>query len=263
MLEILVKTSYQTQITHPDDLTLDDPVSYGSGFMVHYKGVPFFITADHNIHLDDYSSEIPRRTGINYRTSIFTNFNPDIDTISTIVTPLDEFYSMTRFNLKKPQDAFELIDVAICILKEINFKYPFLTGEVRFKDFTVPAGEVKFSLREESFGVPSKDETYIIFGMVRPAMNGISLIRKGTVKENLKFIIKTGDYYLLNTPELITDYEDWAGLSGSPVFSSEGKCIGVLCSVNEDSNSVWVLPMDKIRFFMDHIIKLENLKLII
>lgn len=64
---------------------------------------------------------------------------------------------------------------------------------------------------------------------------------------------------LLNTTEDILDYDDWAGLSGSPVLNQEGKCIGVLCSVNEGTKSVFVKPFSKIRPLLDTIILQEEM----
>ena len=52
LFEILVKTSYLIQITEPDNL--ENLVSFGSGFIVEYDENKFFVTADHNLHFDDY-----------------------------------------------------------------------------------------------------------------------------------------------------------------------------------------------------------------
>ena len=65
---------------------------------------------------------------------------------------------------------------------------------------------------------------------------------------------------LLNTESPISDYEDWAGLSGSPVLNQEGKCIGVLCSVIEGTQSVFVKPLKKITPFLDTMIIQEKLQ---
>ena len=128
LCEVLVKTTYQTQITHPDDKNCEKPVGYGSGFIVKYKDISFFITADHVVHVDDYKLE-NIRTGTDYVVSIFNNVSPEADKISTVITPLGGFYFMERFNLEKPKEKPELIDVSVCIMKPINFQYPFLTDE--------------------------------------------------------------------------------------------------------------------------------------
>ncbi len=94
---------------------------------------------------------------------------------------------------------------------------------------------------------------------IRTEIKGIKPEKKDTLKEELKYIDKSGDYYLLNTPEIIEDYEDWAGLSGSPVLSETGECIGVLCAVTEKSKSIWVMPTNKIKLLMDVAINQEEI----
>ena len=54
--EILVKTSYLTQITEPEDKALENPIGFASGFIVEYENDKFFITADHIVHFDDFVS---------------------------------------------------------------------------------------------------------------------------------------------------------------------------------------------------------------
>ncbi len=257
LCEVLVKTAYQTQMTHPSDKNCEKPIGFGSGFMVEYNQKVFFVTADHVVHPDDYDCN--ERTGTDYVVSIFNNVRPETDFLSTIVTPLGGFYYMDRFDLKKPDDALELFDVSVCIMKEKHFQYRFLTDEVRFNDFTVNAGEPKFRIPSELFAEPSKDKMYFVYGKIRTELKGIILHRLDTLKEELKYIDKVGDYYLLNTPDVISDYEDWAGLSGSPVLNDTGECIGVLCAVTKNTNSIWVMPISMVKMLMDIAINQEEL----
>ena len=81
LCEVLVKTTYQTQITHPTDNKCDNPVGYGSGFMVNYMQKIFFITADHVVHPDDYDCK--ERTGTDYIVSIYNNVRSETDFVST------------------------------------------------------------------------------------------------------------------------------------------------------------------------------------
>ena len=66
---------------------------------------------------------------------------------------------------------------------------------------------------------------------------------------------------LLNTENEISNVDDWAGLSGSPVLNQKGQCIGVLCSVKEETQSVFVKPFSKITPFLDTIILQEQLNI--
>ncbi|MDB5124574.1 MAG: hypothetical protein JWP94_2703 [Mucilaginibacter sp.] len=259
ILEILVKTSYHTQITHPTNQQCDDPAAYGSGFIVDYDNEQFFVTADHTVHLDDYKEPGNQRTETDYVVSIFNNVTPPDNFLSTVITPLGGFYYTEQFHLDKPKQAAELLDVTVCKMKPINLKYPFLTDQVTFLGKVIPAGQYKWKIKKECFSEPDEKTEYLIFGKIKTWLeDGIRLNRINTLKSGLKFIAKVGDYFLLNTPEMIADKQDWEGLSGSPVFSITGDCIGVLCSVNEGSRSLWVMPISKVKMMIEIAIQQEQ-----
>jgi hypothetical protein len=260
LYEVLVKTSYQTQITLPEDKLCENPVGYGSGFIVVYQNEKFFITADHTLHIDDHSKENEKRTGKEHLISINNNYSPPENFLSTVVTPLGGFYFMEKFNIDKPDDDSVLIDITLCKMKEMHFQYPFLTEEIRFPHETIKGKEPKIYITEECFSEPKIDKNYFVFGRIRPRMVDILLHREHTIKENLKFISKSGDYLLFYTSSIITDNEDWEGLSGSPVLSEDGECVGVFCSVLKDSKSVWVMPIAMVKLLLEVAIKQEELK---
>ena len=257
--EVLVKTSYLTQITNPENKELDRPVGYGSGFIVEYKDDFFFITADHTIHLDDYENEIELRTGTDYVISIFNNYTDPNNVLSTIITPLGGFYYMEQFHLNRPEDLPKLMDITLCKMKPVNFTYPFLTDKIKFTNGEViNAGEEKFKLTVECFNDPEIDLNYAIFGKVRTKIvNNIRMEWENTLKESLRFVCRSGDLFLFNTEEIITDREDWEGLSGSPIFSENGDCVGVLCEVLENSKAIWVMPISKVKMLMEFALHLE------
>lgn len=110
LIEILAKTSYQVQITKSTNKEFDRPIAFGSGFLVDYKKELIFITADHNIHIEDY--ELSERTGIDNVASIFNNISKKED-FSTLLTPVGPFYFVEKFDITKLEDKPELFDVAI------------------------------------------------------------------------------------------------------------------------------------------------------
>lgn len=252
--EVLVKTSYQTQTTLPTDKLCENPLAFGSGFIVEYQNEKFFVTADHTLHLDDYKNDINEITGKENVVSIFTNFSPPDNFLSTVVTPLGGFYYMEQFNLDKPDEADELVDVTLCKMKDINLQYPFLCDDIQF------AKQQKLTIKTECFNEPQVDKNYFVFGQIKTRIEGIRVEKEKTVKECLKFNSKAGDYFLFNTPATITDLEEWEGLSGSPIISEDGDCVGVLCSVNEYSNSIWIMPIAKVKMLIEIAIQQEKLK---
>jgi hypothetical protein len=258
--ELLVKTSYQTQTTTPDDLLCNNPIAFGAGFIVEYNG-KFFVTADHNLHIDDYQEGRQERVRIDNVVSIFNNYTPPDNFLSTVITPLGGFYYMEQFHLDKPDNSPELVDIAICKMKVMHFQYPFLTDEVKFLNETISTGELKWSIKTDAFSDPKLGTNYFVFGKIRTSIeNEIRLDRKNTIKEELKYISNVGDYFLFNTIEAISDKKDWVGLSGSPVISENGECVGVLCSVNENSKSIWVMPISKVKMLIEIIAQQEKLE---
>jgi hypothetical protein len=261
LYEVLVKTSYLTQITEPENNTLDNPVGFGSGFIVDYEGEKFFVTADHTIHVDDYNAEEGGRVWKDYTIAIFTNYRSPDNFLSTAITPLGGFYYMEQFDLVKP-DAFALpVDIAVCKMKEINFLVPFLTDHVEFTNGeSIKAGEQKFVIFKQAFSKPQVNKNYFIFGKVRTKIvDTIRVEWQNTLKESLQFSSESGDFLLFNTPEPIDDKRDWEGLSGSPILSEDGECVGVLCDVLENSNSVWAMPMSKVKLLLEVAIQQERL----
>lgn len=259
--ELLVKTSYLTQITEPSDKDFARPIGFGSGFIVEYDSANFFVTADHTIHVDDYNGEKEERTWKDYRISIFNNYSDPHNFLSTAITPLAGFYYMEQFHLNKLEDLPKPVDVAVCKMHPINFQYPFLTDRVSFANGEIiDVGEQKLILRKECFSDPVTNKSYFIFGKIRTRLvDGIRMEWQNTLKVTLHFVQKTGDFYLLNTTNIITDKKEWEGLSGSAVISEDGKCIGVLCYVRENSRSIWVMPISKVRMLIDVILQEEQL----
>ncbi|NRT13666.1 hypothetical protein [Flavobacterium sp. 14A] len=244
--EILIKTNYQIVI-NKDKSFENFPIAYGSGFFLNYQENLFFLTADHNLHYDDHQKN--ERLGDENYVGILNNISFP-EKLSTIITPIGGFYFMESFNISKPDLDFQLFDVAISLVDRTKFEAPFLTDEnlINEEDGSdiVSPKELKYEFLEEHIIEPNIEDTYFIYGKIKPELKGLFLHRQGAFKNNLKFIKKTGAYLLLNTENTIKDYKDWAGLSGSPVLNQEGKCIGVLCSVIENTNSIFVKPFKSI-----------------
>ena len=243
--EILIKTNYQLVI-HKEKEFDSFPIAYGSGFFINYKENLYFLTADHNIHYDDHQKN--ERLGTGNYVGILNNIS-DRENLSTMISPIGGFYFMESFDLSKTDLNFQLFDVAISLVGRSKFEAPFLTDE-DFKDENgnqiVSPKEPKFEFLDEHIAEPDINDNYYIYGKIKPELKGLFLHRQGTFKTNLKFVDKFGAYILLNTQEIITDIDDWAGLSGSPVLNQNGKCIGVLCSVNENTKSIFVKPFESI-----------------
>jgi hypothetical protein len=62
---------------------------------ISYKENLFFITADHNIHINDH--KINERTGVDNYIGILNN-SSDRNILSTIISPIGDFYYMDSFD---------------------------------------------------------------------------------------------------------------------------------------------------------------------
>ena len=119
--------------------------------------------------------------------------------------------------------------------------------------FTLESNQPKIVFTEELIVKPNKTDKYYIYGYIKQKFNGLRSMYMPTLKNELLFIEYTKDYLLLNYTENII-LEDWEGLSGSPVLNQNGKCLGMLCSVIENTKSVFVVPFTEITRLFDIII---------
>lgn len=230
----------------PEDKELLNPIGFGSGFLADYKGKPFLITADHVLHRDDYeNTEI--RTGNEYIIAIVNNVNNIDDNISTVLTPLSEFYYAERINLTNANE--DLIDISVCLLKNINFKYPFLTHEISvYGNIIQPAGIEKQFYDTSQFTEPTNEQKYSICGVVRNDIVGIKGIRTNALYSNISYNGAARNYFVFEYPDEIIE-DDWVGLSGAPMFDYEGNIVGVGHRVL--GNGIWVTPIKYAKMLME------------
>lgn len=167
---------------------------------------------------------------------------------------------MSKFHLDNPENLPSHVDVSVCKMKESDFQIPFLTDKVRFTiNDTIEAGEMKFVIKKECFSEPVAGKNYFVFGKIKTKLrDSIRMEWQNTLKELLTFVSIAGDFFLFKTPDIIVDNEEWEGLSGSPVISEDGECVGVLCDVLENSHSIWVMPISKVKMLIEVIVQQEQ-----
>jgi hypothetical protein len=256
--EVLVKTSYFVQSNESGDKEFQDrPAAYGTGFMVLYKGQTFFVTADHVAHVKDH--ELKERSGENNVVGVHTYTRKEL---TAQVILLSESFYAEKYNIETGK--CELVDVCVTPLTSKQSATPFFTPEIELPERTIHKGEQMLIIAEDGFVEPDKDDTYYVCGHTRPHIkNGIFIEYQKSFKSGLKFMLKDGDHLLFNTEDVITDYEDWAGISGAPILNQEGKCAGIITSVNVDSKMVWGYTVKTITMLMDMAIRDKEKSIII
>ena len=159
----------------------------------------------------------------------------------------------------------ELLDLKDLAFAEIKFPLPLPIYTNRLLDFDgetiiVAEGETKLVIDESSIGIPNTNDEYIITGCIRNEIcNGIRMNRQNTFRDQ---IVYTGEkycnsYLVFENPTQVV-YDDWKGLSGSPVFNNNGNLIGMLNRVVEETSHLYVTPIQTILRFIDYTINHEK-----
>lgn len=240
----------QLYIFLPEDKELLEPIGFGSGFFTDYLGKPFLVTADHIIHYDDYETK-EKRTGREYIVAIVNNVNEIDEDIATILTPLGGFYCAEQLNINSGEE--KLIDASICLLEELNFKYPFLTHEISINDnIIVHAGIEKSFYDSSQFKEPSERQKYAIYGVIHNDIVGIQAKRANALYNDIAYSTTSGNYYIFLFPSDI-ESKDWVSISGSAVFDYEGYIVGIVHRVL--GKGIWVTPIKYVKKLLDLALK--------
>ncbi len=264
IIEYIWRNCYQLVVWEQEHKQYDFPSIFGCGFILKDENDYVFITADHVIHNKDY--EAGERTPQEYQYAIVNNIcRKDL---TTVLTSIYGFHSMESFNfdsyLRGEEDIEvamipDLKDVAFALIKEgSSLQYPFKTHELRLEDqVIVPAGCEKFFLTNNAFASPTTNKKYIVMGAIQNNNTGILWKRCNVIHNELTFECEHDEVFVFKSAQPV-QIEQWEGLSGSPFFSEDGELIGMLTRVVEQNNTVIVLPINKITYYIDLVKKIEN-----
>lgn len=281
------------QLVIPDTCNSDKIKGFGSGFLLRHKDRLFFITADHVVHLDDHdpANETGQRIGIDYSPQIITNIKIEGE-LKSINLPVGGFYHLTGFGFDKdsldnpekfisifnkiidgvidindeklPLDVriASLPDMAISELKE-PLSVPLLSNQVimQNKEVLIQEGMPKLSLFSTHSKNFNNDNRYLVAGTIcneiknSTVLNRINVLHEGLIFERLD----NDRYAILKIPTLVeVDIQYWAGLSGAPILDDNGLLAGMLIRGPEKEPFVTAVPIEKIIWFLDMIIKNED-----
>lgn len=246
----------QLVISPEGDKNCSDICGWGSGFFLSHKDRFFFVTADHNLHIDDH--KIGERTGKENHIFIHNNIT-DKEMMAPILTPMGNFNFYDRYNYAPLFDSKnsiedidaevlsipDLIDVAFCEVQK-TIERPFLTHELSVENAVlVPAGEQKLVISSDNVAEPTSDCLYLVEGVVENEIKGIRNLRKNAIYQDLTYAFtKDGDYYF-DYPNAVR-HKEWAALSGAPIFDNQCRLVGMVVRVVESTNQIRVFPANEI-----------------
>ena len=272
--EAIWRNHYQLLVSDKKDTNCLNPF-YGSAFRLLYKDKIWIVTADHVIHPDVHGIDESERKGEEhpYEYNYFLLNNQNVKgKLETILTTVQGFYYFDNLELMLDyseqelkdadisiEDLFNRLVIAFCEQKT-DFPYQCLTHSLQDGqgNLLVKAGLPKLIITSESVTEPSWDDKYYDYGVVlNDCSDGIRFNRYNVMYCDLKFGGECDSLYKFKYNGQIK-YEEWAALSGSAIFNQEGKVVGMVIRVAQETNVVWAVPIKYIYRFIDYSINFEN-----
>ncbi|MFS2185579.1 hypothetical protein ACCC92_02835 [Mucilaginibacter sp. Mucisp84] len=217
--EIFVRASLNVILTQPGSLV---PCDFGTGCIVLYKGRSFFLSVSH-----------VTKKGLD----VYIEPNQPHDGKTSPIIPIGEILSYSYFVADEDLDADALITAIESGGEEIDFsvaeiKEPFdlLQNDIDFQSFQVAGGNKIFPMLED-LDEPDHESQYGFFGYINQDMNGIFLQRLPEIKAPLTYHRFDGNFYIFKARKPIKSREEYAGLSGAPIFNYQGRLVGLACAV--------------------------------
>ena len=227
-----------------------EPMGFGSGCLVLYKDRKFLLSV---AHVTDYDG---------LATCIETGLPP-----KDLQAPLYSIGSMCYFDtFKVPNNIKEIevkrfadlnlnfdetLDITFCEVKE---EFSLLQPEWDFGAYKIESGPKVYLNLEES-GSPDKDKFHGLCGRVRHDFKGLFIMSKPTLKLDLTFVGTFGRFHLFNTPDTISDADDYRGCSGAPILDETGKLVALAQSVVEGTNSIFGFSIEECKRLLDFAIQ--------
>jgi hypothetical protein len=242
LLNLMAKSTVQLVVF---DCATKKPIQFGSGCIALYKDRLILLSVNH----------VTRIKGVKTYTLIETGLPPKegqglyystggliyFDTFKMNGVETGEIERMT-ISEEDPADI-----TFTGVKKDIQL---FQKGFV-YNGFEIEDGPRVFPALEEST-TPLEKDCFGYFGYIKQEIIDDKILKaEVTFKLDLKYQGTYNRFHLFNTPEEIRKKEDYEGTSGAPIFNSDGQLVGLVCSVNEGSKSLFAFPIDYCRSLID------------
>ena len=246
-LEIVCYTSIEVLVTENEQIE-DEPLSYGSGFIVHVKGSFYFVTASHVTDIDNSFAHIPTHEqveGLQSKNMVLNGgTHYDIMDIKQLISNYESNDTLRLQGLNQ-----RAIDLVIYDIDPSKYDGRILLYQ---PETTLLSEKIqkhqKLTLTLCHLGEPHEEDSYGFFGKINHSFNPAALASENKLEICMKYQSSSEFYHLLKTQSIINSEDEYSGCSGAPVIGFEKPLIiGMACSVVENSNSIFVLKASIIK----------------
>lgn len=231
--ELFVRASLNVILTKPGTFV---PYDYGSGCIVVYKDRNFFLSVAH-----------VTKKGLD----VFIEPNQPHDGKTSPIIPIGGILSYKRLTVSaniEPEDLEEYLENGGTALdfsvSEILEPLDLLQNDIDFQSFKVTGGTKLFPYLEHAVDPNTKD-SYGFFGYINQDLNGLYVERTPEIKAPITFHRKDKDLLIFKAKKTIKTREEYAGLSGAPIFDYQGRLTALACAVRPGTNMIYAFPMLK------------------
>ena len=240
------RSTHQLIVAKDTDHDFSNPIGWGSGFYLRVNEKCVFVTADHVVHMEDH--EVGERTGVENCIAIMTQYK--CDELQTPILPIGELNTFESFDITDEitDEAGnlvyipELIDVAFKIFENDIIPIRMSPLSIDGVEF-VKDGDYDIVISESACRDITSNDYCLITGRVHTKISGLMIKSDLTIYQDIKYLRtdSDGNFILSYTGPVVHD--DWAGLSGAPVITDSQFCIGMIIEINENDNTLKVMPI--------------------
>lgn len=268
-LELLVRTHF-TLVSTEKGTNLKNVVGYGSGFMMQYKEYRFLVTAAH-VNEPNWSEQAKVKSIMDNDVAIVTHLAQMHEgKMKTVYVPIGGFMYVNSIKVDVTTKDFETVlqdaeenpipvDVAVALVEERPevFTFSYDKGNEEGSDNLETAP--KILIPYEAVIEPDHDDHYFVFGRIKfvpklDAQGNTYVDSEARFHCDMEFLSTLENHVLVfKVPENIV-YEDWAGISGSPILNPEGYIVGIACSVLPNTHYMYGLDITQVRPLFDMLI---------
>lgn len=268
-IELLVRTHF-TLVAAKKGSNLKDVISYGSGFMMSYRGYKFFVTAAH-VNEPTWSEKSEVKKIMDNDVAIVTHLvTTQGGVMQTVYVPLGNFVYVnevyidpSKTNIITDILAAEKdpvpVDVAVAMVEE-------RPGVFTFNDWASPEEEdadweakSKIIIPYDAVMEADADDHYFVYGRVKFAprtdeKGNLYVYSEPKCHPDMKYVSTLeGKVHVFKATEDAI-FEEWAGISGSPVLNPEGYIVGIASSVLDGSPYLFAMDISVVKPLFDTII---------